>query len=819
MDCFSLRKISCLLLAVLLAFSFNKLKAQTGFCPSNMDFEYGDFTNWNCSIGTVSTVSGKNVINWLSSVQTPRQHSIVPRAGSGLDPYGWFPRICPNGSGYSVQLGNSLVGREAEKIAYTYTIPSTLSVFSILFHYAVVLQNPNHSTEEQPRFRANITDVTTGELITCATFDFAASGGLPGFKVSPIDQSVIFKDWTPITVNLNAFIGRTIQIEFITSDCTLGAHFGYAYVDVNSNCNSAIAGAAICQGDNSITLIAPYGFQSYEWYSNMSFSNRLATTQDLPLNPAPSVGTVYPVIVIPYPTYGCIDTLYATISVSPKPVSVAGSDASICKYRSIQLGGSPTVGYQYAWSPSSQVSNSIISNPVVALGRSITPAEFIVKTTDILTGCFSYDTVIVSPIIVDTAIRLTGNASFCDGANAAILSLNNLSATKQWYNAATIIPGATAFAYQPAVSGTYWAQLTERGCIDTTAQIRIAVHPLPRASFATNNDTLCVTNNSFLFTNTSVVSDNSLMTAYWKFGDGSFLQTVHADKNFSATGVYNVELVTTTNFGCKDSTESTVYVLPNGVPDFAWDSVCTERPVQFRNLSNENGSSSVQYNWNFNNGGSTSQLKDPGPVTYITSGAVNVSLQITTLGCETDPKTITKQLVVNNPVTPVRYKNITVPEGETWPIHARDTVGNSYTWRPQIQLSGYNSQATQFSATASDVQYFIDIIGSNTCVTTDTLLMQVLKKPGYYLPTAFTPNGDGLNDVAIPYLVGMRSLKSFSVFNRWGNRVFYTETYRQGWDGKYKGIEQATGMFVWILEYYDLDNKLITAKGNITVIR
>ena len=819
LNCFLLRKTGCILVAVLLTFSLNKVKAQSGLCPPNMDFEFGDFTNWDCATGTVAAVGGKNVITWTGTTQVPGQHTIIPARFAGTDWYGDFPRNCPNGSGHSVQLGNNQGGAGAEKITYTYTIPSTLTFFSILFHYAVVLQNPNHNVEEQPRFRANITDITTGNPIPCATFDFAASGGLPGFRQSSVDPSVIYKDWTPITVNLNEYIGRTIQIEFITSDCTFSAHFGYAYVDVNSNCNNAIAGTTICQGNNSTTLTAPYGFQAYEWYSNTSFSTLLATTQTLPLNPAPAVGTIYPVIVFPYPNYGCRDTLYATITVSPKPVSDAGPDKSICKYQSVQIGVPDNPLYMYSWTPVSQVSDPLISNPVVTLGSSTVPTKFFVKTTDVLTGCFSFDSVIISPIIVDTAIRLTGNAAFCDERAEAVVSVNNLSATVQWFNSAASISGATSFSYQPTVSGLYWAQLTERGCTDTTAGIQIVVHPLPQASFNINNDTLCVTNNSFSFTNTSSVSNNSPMTSRWNFSDGSFLQTTDAIKNFPVVGMYGVELVTTTAFGCKDSIDGTVYVLPNGTPDFKWDSVCTDRPVLFRNLSNENGSAYVQYNWNFNNGGPNVLIKDPTPVTYTTSGIIDVILQMTTLGCETDPQTITKKIGVNQPVVPVRYKDITVPLGETWPIHVRDTVGNTYAWRPRVQLSGYDSPYTQFFATGNDVQYLIDITGTNTCVTTDTLLMQVLKKPGHYLPTAFTPNGDGLNDLAIPYLIGMKSLKSFSVFNRWGNRVFYTEKYGQGWDGKYNGLEQYTGMFVWVLQYYDVAGKLITAKGTITVIR
>jgi gliding motility-associated-like protein len=97
--------------------------------------------------------------------------------------------------------------------------------------------------------------------------------------------------------------------------------------------------------------------------------------------------------------------------------------------------------------------------------------------------------------------------------------------------------------------------------------------------------------------------------------------------------------------------------------------------------------------------------------------------------------------------------------------------------------------------------------------------MLVLKKPGFYLPTAFTPNGDGLNDVLKPYLIGMKSLKSFSVYNRWGDRVFYSETYGDGWNGKHKNADAGPGVYVWILSFVDSNNKVITEKGTVTLIR
>jgi gliding motility-associated-like protein len=799
----------------------NTVNAQSGLCPPNLDFEFGDFTGWQCRTGSVALVGGRNTITWTGIGQVPGRHTIISAAIGGTDPYGGFPVSCPNGSQFSVMLGNSQTGSQAEGISYTYTIPSTATTFSMIFHYAVVLQNPGHSLEEEPRFRARIIDLSTGLNVPCVDFDFIATSGLPGFEISPINPTVLYKDWTPVSINLSGLAGKTIMLEFITSDCTRGGHFGYAYIDVNTNCNGVISGNFLCPGDttSSITMTAPFGFQGYEWYSDPTFTQLIGTSQTLTLSPPPTVGSIFPVIVSPYPSFGCRDTLYANITIAPLPIAEAGPDLDICKNQLAQIGSPPLPGYTYFWTPANLVSNPNISNPIAQL-PGFTPTQFIVKATDILTGCSAYDSTIVQIRSVDTSIRLTGKNSFCaDDPIGAFLSVNNASTGVQWYDNLTQLPGATAVTYTPVTSGNYWAQINQGGCTDSTAKISVSINPIPQASFTSDLDTGCVTKNSFVFTNTSTISDGSAMNYNWKFSDATNQQTTDATKSFTSIGVFTIELVTTSAFGCIDSTQYSVRVMPNAIPNFLWDSICTNRPVQFRNVSTENASPVVSYEWDFKNGDPLALVKTPGPVTFSNPGIVNVSLKVTALGCENDPQAISKPVNINASVPGIRYKDITVPLGSSHYIHVRGDVSNTYSWRPKVQLSKYNDQYTEFFATNDDVKYLIDITDQHTCVTTDTMQMLILKKPGFYLPTAFTPNGDGLNDVAKPYLIGMKSLKSFSVYDRWGNRVFYSEKYGEGWNGKFKGLDQAPGVYIWILVFVNSDDNTITEKGTLTLIR
>jgi gliding motility-associated-like protein len=88
-----------------------------------------------------------------------------------------------------------------------------------------------------------------------------------------------------------------------------------------------------------------------------------------------------------------------------------------------------------------------------------------------------------------------------------------------------------------------------------------------------------------------------------------------------------------------------------------------------------------------------------------------------------------------------------------------------------------------------------------------------------YVPTGFSPNGDGLNEILRPLALGMRSVDIFMVYNRWGQLMFRTTNIGEGWDGRYGGKEQAPGSYVWYAEGTDYLNRKISRKGSVVLIR
>jgi gliding motility-associated-like protein len=111
------------------------------------------------------------------------------------------------------------------------------------------------------------------------------------------------------------------------------------------------------------------------------------------------------------------------------------------------------------------------------------------------------------------------------------------------------------------------------------------------------------------------------------------------------------------------------------------------------------------------------------------------------------------------------------------------------------------------------------VIGAEGCESYDDVTVKIYKGPDIYLPNAFTPNGDGLNDIFKGTLVGLKQFNYMRIFNRWGQQIFATTTPNYGWDGRYNGINQPAGVYVVIIGGVDFNGKIIEKKATVQLIK
>lgn len=118
--------------------------------------------------------------------------------------------------------------------------------------------------------------------------------------------------------------------------------------------------------------------------------------------------------------------------------------------------------------------------------------------------------------------------------------------------------------------------------------------------------------------------------------------------------------------------------------------------------------------------------------------------------------------------------------------------------------------------------YSLEIEDQYECIGKDSILINQMANCAIkvWVPTAFSPNNDGLNDILLPIIAGEIFDYGFRIFNRWGEIVFSTRDRYQGWDGSYKGAQQDGNTFIWVLTYRDRQSSVLTEqKGTLTLIR
>jgi len=187
-------------------------------------------------------------------------------------------RTVPSGEFGSVRLGNWNTGSEYESMTFHYTVESS-SMAVLLIKYAMVLENPNHNAESQPRFTLDVFDEEGVSVDTkCASVDFHAPAPqewddpevqalwhVSNWYSGGNNHVINWQDWKTIGISVEDFVGQTLTITLTSYDCDQGGHFGYAYFMLNC-VRSDVDGLPWGEGSTTQMFTAPQGFD-YAWFN------------------------------------------------------------------------------------------------------------------------------------------------------------------------------------------------------------------------------------------------------------------------------------------------------------------------------------------------------------------------------------------------------------------------------------------------------------------------------------------------------------------------------------------------------------------------
>jgi gliding motility-associated-like protein len=254
--------------------------------------------------------------------------------------------------------------------------------------------------------------------------------------------------------------------------------------------------------------------------------------------------------------------------------------------------------------------------------------------------------------------------------------------------------------------------------------------------------------------------------------------------------------------------------------DFTYNSVlgCQQNTVTFFH----NGANSVnQWNWTFNSGAiiTTQTHTINFPATSTNTASLWVSNGVCT-------DTTTNTIVYNNEVKAAfSMDKIICPEDGLVVINNSTGTIDKYVWQYDVVGSSNLKDPPPFlfPTINREAYYTVKLIAENTVLNCKDSTRQTLTVLDFCLievPTAFTPNNDGKNDIFRPHNALKADGYQFKVYNRFGQLVFQSKNWQEKWDGTINGTPQPTGVFVWMLSYTHRDTKLpVFKKGTVTLIR
>lgn len=424
-----------------------------------------------------------------------------------------------------------------------------------------------------------------------------------------------------------------------------------------------------------------------------------------------------------------------------------------------------------------------------------------------------------------TAVTISANnVTICDGQSATISAAaagGTGGYTYNWNNGAFI---GQNYNVTPVVTTNYTVFATDaNGCISPTINVMVTVNP-PLSVVASPTDTSICPGESVTIYATPFFGNGGPYTYLWNNGSTDSSQIVTPT---AVVTVYTVIL----NDGCSNPTTGTVTIRLNPLPDVTFLAnifeSCLTPPDTFffyNTTDTTNGMVGTTL-WNFGDGSVSSG--DTVSHLYNSAGTFDVTLTVTSTlaagGCTNSltkpnyitihPNPIADFYMVDNPGSMLNptvnfydqsYFNIT-----------------SWAW----DIGGLDSSTTQnpiyvFPEDTGNYPILLTVTDDNGCKDTTLRFLKIKGDFGIYVPNAFTPDNDNINEGFAPNGFGISDRNyTFLIFDRWGEIIFESHTKFEPWNGKYKGTLVKNDVYVWKLDVEDLNGKKHSLTGHVTLIR
>jgi len=518
-----------------------------------------------------------------------------------------------------------------------------------------------------------------------------------------------------------------------------------------------------------------------------------------------------------------------TVTILDKPEVIITTMDSVCaNVSTIDLTGTVTTGFSTNWTVigSGGVALPSALNTTYTISPIDTAAGFvdvILETTGGIcpTEQDSMRVFFVEPPRVNAGI----DQDFC--ANEPVQlngTLTGSALSASWTSTGTggFTPGSAFLStyYVPSASdvslGTIDLVLTSSadfGCLSDDDTLVVTFKPAPVAGFTATQ--ACFGENTD-FSDLSTTSDGSINSWAYDFGDTATSIANTPSHNYPGPGSYLATLIVGSTNGCYDTISHSVVVDPVPIAAFNVTTLCAGEIAQFTDASFISSGSIVGWTWDFNSGAGISTEQDP-EYTFSTSGSYPVILLATSdLGCTGE--ITTNVSVLQGPIADFTMSPNPALALEDVYYYDQSTNGPivDWYWNFGDEIGGNNQNEVHDYANGGSYEVVLTVTDINGCTDTIAKTIYVALLP--VLPTAFTPNGDGENDV---FLIrgGPFDAVEFNIYNNWGQLIFQSFDADTGWDGKFIGQEAPLGVYTWTFTVQMAGGRLIIKEGDVTLMR